>query len=916
MLTIIGGTNAAYMPSAPFMPAPAQPRRATRRRLAAAVRAAATNWDEPFEVTVQRPLGIQLAEQAGVGVVVSDVSVGSNAYGAGISVGDIVLATSATMGSGMWPKKTVDGVEAAIQTRLDGKVRLRLRREAAERPPPPWMLPIVDTFEVELSQPLGMVLREVVTPPASSGSPASSPLPMLMDGAIDDGKGEDLSDVTSASSAPGLGIEVAEVAAGGSAAAGGVVRSGDLVVATSGTLGDTLWQKSTLEGVLAAISTRLALSPTVTLRLERSHQFGPWAAELHAISCGERSRLSSSALASLRRQRRALRDGTVRGEGVHDAVRALCVPAIARTRDDALLRAMLRRLHSCGVAVDARLATCAMGSSVRARAPEVGLAYFDALTMGGGAADERAYTSLMKVHAASGRVAEALAVENRMSADRIPPSVRTYNTLMSVCARAGDRKGMLQYFQKMAQVGLRPTVESWNIVLSYCAQHAGAGRRLQAEDVLLRMRKQGIQPDVISYTCVASACVKGGEAAKCEDIIAAMAEENVQPDLVFVNTVLDGYARQLKYYQSFDFLVRMQRERGVQPDATSFAHVLRACVGARVPKQAAQAVSLMRKAGLQPDVRIYSMLLSTYGKAGRLTASLAVLKQMRKEGVKPNGHVYAGLMEACVVARQPGVAQDIFAQMTAQGLLPDAVTYTLLIRAVLTKPAEGQQPALGLADGATRLAPQLAPLNDVAPAEEAPSYAMQPRRAYDLLRRMRREGGRAAPSAVTYDAFLRGCATHEAYEIAISALGDMLEDRLTPTRKVFDAIVVLGDAHATGGAPPTPQPGGGPTEDDDARPRRPPPSKAVAAQQLAFFERVLDLFESRRLPLHADVYMPMLRAAMHARDEEAARGLLGVRREGGRESFPLRRAQRNAVLELEGEVEAWLDARAAKGVAA
>ena len=146
MLTIIGGTNAAYMPSAPFMPAPAQPRRATRRRLAAAVRAAATNWDEPFEVTVQRPLGIQLAEQAGVGVVVSDVSVGSNAYGAGISVGDIVLATSATMGSGMWPKKTVDGVEAAIQTRLDGKVRLPVTNRIPVLVEPVRVLVLCDTL--------------------------------------------------------------------------------------------------------------------------------------------------------------------------------------------------------------------------------------------------------------------------------------------------------------------------------------------------------------------------------------------------------------------------------------------------------------------------------------------------------------------------------------------------------------------------------------------------------------------------------------------------------------------------------------------------------------------------------------------------------------------------------------------------
>ena len=97
-------------------------------------------------------------------------------------------------------------------------------------------------------------------------------------------------------------------------------------------------------------------------------------------------------------------------------------------------------------------------------------------------------------------------------------------------------------------------------------------------------------------------------------------------------------------HRAFETLKTMQK-KGVAPDGTSYAHVLRACVGARVPTQADKAVKMMRQAGLVPDVRIYSMLLSAYGKAGRLRASLAVLKQMRLEGVKPNGHVYAGLME-------------------------------------------------------------------------------------------------------------------------------------------------------------------------------------------------------------------------------------------------------------------------------
>ena len=523
--------------------------------------------DDDFEVTIKRPLGIQLADKPDVGVVVAAVGDGSNAKAAGVAVGDVVLATSATMGASMWPKNTVDGVEAAIRTRLDGRVRLRLRRPdatAVARLSRPWELPLIDTFEVELSQPLGMVLREREDDEDGGGGEGSSSgseavLTAYGQGVANLGSSssssaeDDDDDDLDASS--GI-VEVAEVAAGGSAAASGRIRASDVVLATSGTLGDKLWEKSTLEGVLAAISTRLALSPTVTLRLSRTTQLGPWASELHAIARGEQGRLSSTALTSLRSQRRELREGgALRGEAVFKTIRHLSGVALLRANSPLTVQLVLNRLLALKIPVDARLATAGMSAALRCDAPDLGVLYFDALTLGGGTADSRAYTSLIKVHAAAGRVAEALSVERRMSAERVPPSERTYNTLMAVCARGGDRKGMLKYFTLMGGIGgskegqdRTPTVESWNILLDYCARHvSGPGRVLQAEDVMTRMRKQGCPPDTVSYSCLARAYVAAGEAGKCEELVSRMEEEGVPPDLMFLNTILDGYARQLKW---------------------------------------------------------------------------------------------------------------------------------------------------------------------------------------------------------------------------------------------------------------------------------------------------------------------------------------------------------------------------------
>jgi pentatricopeptide repeat protein len=785
---------------------------------------------------------------------------GSNAFEAGIAAGDVVIATSASIGAGMWPKTTVSGVEAAISTRLDGNVRLRLMRPERARRTLPWEAPLLHTYEVELRQPLGMVLSE--------------------SGAV----------------GPAAGAVVDAVALGGSAAASGVVRAGDLVVATSGTIGDALWEKSSLEGINAAISTRLAISPTVTLRICREQHLGAWAGELYAISLGKRDRLSRDALSSLRTQRRQLRNGTIVGDAVFDALRALTVASLKRTPNPTLLRGVLRRTASCGLAHDPRLTSVGMGASLRAGVPAVAIDFFDRLYADGGRANVQVYTILIKAHAAAGRIAEALAVEQRMAAEQVDANVRTYNTLMSVCAKAGDRKAMLAYFGSMSERGVRPTTASWNVVIDYCARHMrGSSGAKQIVDVIARMRTQGLQPDLVSYTCLAKAYVASGETEKCDGMEEQMAEDAVQADTRWLNTVLDGYARQLQWGRALALLKRHRSGQGVRPDADSYVHVLRACVGARVPSKAALVVRLMRRARLPISVQVYSMLLSAYAKAGRLRPSLATLRVMRAEGVRPNRFVYGSLIEACVVARQPKTAVDLFEQMREQGIKSDTVSYTLLLRAALAAPAAA---ITGPSQGGTSVAGAGGGVGGagVGGAGVGASISVGPRRAHEILQTMRSSSGGCLPTAVTYNHLIGGCIAHGATELAIKAVDAMLADRISPTMGTFLALTTpIGSSSQD------------PLGEREGSP--PPPSVAEAAAHLAFLKRVVRLFAERKQRLHGDVYVPSLRAAQLAGDHVEARELVYLRRERG--LFPLRRSQEREVAELEAAVEALAPAKGA-----
>jgi hypothetical protein len=97
---------------------------------------------------------LKLLEESFDGVVVSSVTRGGLAWEAGVRAGDILSATSATMGNKLWPKSTLDGVRSAISSRkvmspsMDFEFRrLTLDKVEAES---------VQSFELSLSRPIGI----------------------------------------------------------------------------------------------------------------------------------------------------------------------------------------------------------------------------------------------------------------------------------------------------------------------------------------------------------------------------------------------------------------------------------------------------------------------------------------------------------------------------------------------------------------------------------------------------------------------------------------------------------------------------------------------------------------------------------------------------------------------------------------
>jgi 2'-5' RNA ligase len=230
------------------------------------------------DIDLERPLGFTLKEVAGYGIYVDYVDMGGSAQMRGVQRGDRVLATSATLGGSMWEKSTMAGVLSALHsgTLFSNTVRIRFERD-------PVLASIVgfsaesSTSRVDLARALISVERarlriqqstienfEVALPLPGKNkaflkgeNPFNGQLPYGMLLAQDE-----------------QGVFVADISPEGTAADSGLLRIGDRIVATQGSIGTQLWPKKTLDGILSAVTTRMGNS--ITLKIERKVQLGSW----------------------------------------------------------------------------------------------------------------------------------------------------------------------------------------------------------------------------------------------------------------------------------------------------------------------------------------------------------------------------------------------------------------------------------------------------------------------------------------------------------------------------------------------------------------------------------------------------------------------------------------------------------------
>ncbi|XVF58352.1 hypothetical protein PTKIN_Ptkin07bG0059700 [Pterospermum kingtungense] len=252
---------------------------------------------------------------------------------------------------------------------------------------------------------------------------------------------------------------------------------------------------------------------------------------------------------------------------------------------------------------------------------------YDQMEHGGLELDDGTFISILAACAESGLLAVGVKVHDLIERLRFRHSIAVCNALIDMYAKCGILDKALGVFNGM----VKRDVVSWNAMLQGFAMH---GRGKEALDIFSRMKKEGFQPDKVTFVGVLCACTHAGFIDEGVELFYVMEKDyGIVPQIEHYGCIIDLLGRGGCLKEAF----RLVQTMPFVPNAIIWGTLLGACRLHNAVELAEKVLDHLLK--LDPsDPGNYSMLANIFAAEGDWDNVASVRLRMKSIGVqKPSG---------------------------------------------------------------------------------------------------------------------------------------------------------------------------------------------------------------------------------------------------------------------------------------
>lgn len=325
------------------------------------------------------------------------------------------------------------------------------------------------------------------------------------------------------------------------------------------------------------------------------------------------------------------------------------------------------------------------------------------------------------------------------------PDDVAYRLTISACARGGLVHEAIDILREMKeQNGAPPDVAAYSAAIGGCAE---AGEYVLAFELLKEMKKNGVQPNVITYSTVISACatsIANAEKARRESKMKDNSLDNGDEKVA----ALEPMRAALKLLEK----MKKTKQRDSQPNIVTYNAAIKVCAEALDMSKAFELLDDLLEEGLEPTIITYGTLMTACERVGDVEGASQVFRKMRANDFQPNEIIYGAAISCCRKALQPERTLLLLRKMVEDKLSPNTATFNTVIISQCEDKNMDKASAV-----------------------------------YNLL--ISEHSKRAKPNRQTYNILIRAMAANSQPKMAEYYLNLMREDGMKPDVDLFTAIV-------------------------------------------------------------------------------------------------------------------------------
>ena len=265
-----------------------------------------------------------------------------------------------------------------------------------------------------------------------------------------------------------------------------------------------------------------------------------------------------------------------------------------------------------------------------------------------------------------------------------------------------------------------PDAVAYRLAISACARAPGGHRWQDGISLLNEMRHSKYKdcaPDVIAYTAAIAGCSEAGEYTSAMQLIKTMRQEGIQPNVVTFSAVITACASasanlarkreeedrsiamedvRLPMTRALKLLEAMKSSTTIKPNIVTYNAAIRACAEGLNLAGAFDLLRQLKEDELEPTIVTYGSLMTACERMGDVEAASKVFRMVKEDNggtddddnddMQANEIIYGAAISCCRKARQPEWALLLLRKMIADKLSPNTATFNTVIAAL----AEGK----------------------------------------------------------------------------------------------------------------------------------------------------------------------------------------------------------------------------------